>query len=169
MRRGWLALPVLVALAAGPACSPLPKVQAAARSLRFTVDRVEPRLQLAFPLDRTRLAIQITFTVDNPSDVAFHIKGFEGDLHLEAPSETFALGHVVLVNPLDLAPQGRATLTMAVSFAYQDLQAHWPAIQAALVPGAAGAWSLEGRLQIQAYGLSWALPVKTRQVLGGQP
>ena len=169
MRPGWRALPVLMALAAGPACSPIPKVQAAARSLRFTVDRVEPRLQLAFPLDRTRLAIQITFTVDNPSDVAFHLKGFEGDLHLEVPSETFPLGHVALVKPLDLAPQGRATLTMAVAFAYQDLQDHWPAIQAVLIPGAAGAWSLAGQLQIQAYGLSWSLPVKTRQVIGGQP
>ena len=163
MRPGWSALPVLLALAAGPACSPVPRLQAAARSLRFTVDRVEPSLQLAFPLERTRLAIQITVTVDNPSEVAFHLKGFEGDLHLEVPSETFPLGHVALVKPLDLAPQGHATLTMAVSFAYRDLQDHWPAIQAALVPGAAGAWSLEGKLQLQAYGVNWALPVKTRQ------
>ena len=165
MRPGWAALPVLAVLASGLACSPVGNLQTAARSLRFTVDRVEPSLELAFPLDRSRLAVRISCTVENPSSTAFHLKGFDGVLRLEAPDGTFSLGQVGLVQPMDLLPQGRASLAVAVAFAYQDLQAHWPALQAALAGGAQSAWSLEGPLRLEAYGVTWSVPVKTRQVL----
>ena len=45
MRPGWIALPLLIAV---PACSPVRGYQDAARSLRFSLDRIEPSLQLAF-------------------------------------------------------------------------------------------------------------------------
>jgi len=166
MRRSWVALPALLAFSA---CSPVRQVETAAHSLRFKVARVEPSFELTFPLDRSRVAFRVEFTVDNPSDVPFHLRGFEGDLGLDTPAGPASLGHVALAQPVDLTPHGRATLALSVAFAYRDLQAHWDALQAALLPGAAGAWTLTGTLKAEAYGVTWSLPVKTRQALGGQP
>jgi len=166
MRPGWAALPALLALTA---CSPVAQVPAAARSLRFAVDRVEPRFNLAFPLERSRVAFRIVFTVDNPSDVTFHLRGFEGELGLEAEGIAADLGHLALVQPTDLAARGRAALVLEVSFGYQDLRANWDTLQAALIPGAVGAWTLTGTLKAEAYGITWPLPVKAREPLGGRP
>ena len=134
--------------------------QDAARDLRFSLSRVQPRVQLAF---------QITLAVENPSRVPFHVRGFEGDLSLESPDGTHPMGHVTLVQAMDLAPGALADLTVEVSFSCQDLQAQWSSLQAALRPEAFGAWTLEGLLKVDAYGLSWPLPVKTRQAFGGAP
>ena len=166
MRLGWLALPLVMAV---EACAPVRTYQEAARSLRFTLDRVEPRLQLAFPLDQSRLALQITLGVENPSTTPFHLQGFLGDLSLEATGGLLLLGHVELQNPMDLPPGGRAELTVAVSYLYRDLRAQWGPLQEALRKGAAGAWSLQGDLKLSAYGVSWQVPVKTRRTFGGAP
>lgn len=174
MRLGWLALPLIIAV---EACAPVRNYQEAARSLRFTLDRVEPRLQLAFPLERSRLALQITVTVENPSSVPFHLQGFEGEVRLESagpsaqPSGRVAplpLGHVALLRALDLPPGGRADLAVEVSFFYQDLRDQWEPLQAALRPGASGTWSLQGTLSLDAYGVPWRLPVTTRRSFGGE-
>ena len=166
MRLGWQALPWLIAL---EACSPVRNYQEAARSLRFTLERVQPRLKLAFPLDRSTLAFQITLAVDNPSTVPFHVRGFEGELGLEAPNGAHPIGHVGLLKALDLPPGGRADLTVEVSFACRDIREQWDALQGALGPEALGAWNLEGSLKLDAYGLSWQMPVKTRHTFGGAP
>ena len=156
MRTAWAALPALLAVTA---CSPVAQVRDAARTLRFTVDRVEPRFNLAFPLERSRVAFRIAFTVDNPSDVPFHLRGFEGELGLETDGGASALGHLALAQPADLTAHGRATLVLEVSFAYQDLRDHWDTLQTALLPGATGAWTLAGTLKAEAYGVTWSLPV----------
>ena len=166
MRLGFRAVPLLLALGA---CSPVRNVQAAAHSLTVAVTRVEPRIQLALPLDQSRLIIRITATVDNPSEVPFRVRGFTGWLALESPGDPIPVGQVVLAQPVELPPHDHAILSVEVSFTYQTLQAQWPALQATLAPGAAGAWILDGRLDAEAYGLGWQLPVHTRRAFGSQP
>ena len=166
MGKVWPALPLL---AATLACSPVGNIRNAARNLTVTVDRVEPSLRLDFPLDRSTLNLRVTCTVDNPSQVPFHLRAFQGRVGLDSGGQAFTLGQVNLAAPVDLPGPGRATVTMEVAFAYSDLRDHWPALQATLGPGAAGAWTLEGRISAEAYGIAWPLPVKTRQTFGARP
>lgn len=166
MRLGWLALPVLIAV---PACSPVGRYQEAARSLRFTLDRVEPNLQLAFPLERSMLRFRVTLGVENPSTVPFHLFGFEGVFRLDMDGQRQSLGDVRLAQPLDLPAGGQQQMVVDLGFSYQDLAARWPSLQAALHGERPGAWELEGILRGQAYGVSVNLPVRTRQSFGTSP
>ena len=164
MRLGWVALPLLIAL---PACSPVQRYQAAARSLSFTLDRVEPHFQLGFPLERSRVTFELTLAVENPSSVPFHLRGFTGAFRLEQDGRPEPLGQVEMVRPMDLPAGGKADLTVALSFGYQDLADRWPTLLRALQGGQAGAWELEGTLRAAVHGFPVQLPVKVHRSFGG--
>ncbi|HLO68017.1 MAG TPA: LEA type 2 family protein [Holophaga sp.] len=162
--RAWRAVPVLVAMAA---CSPIREYEAAARSLRFRLARVEPQLRMALPLDRSRIAFKVVLEVENPSPVPFHVLGFAGDLALTFRDARRPLGRLELARPLDLPAGGMARMETELSFTYQELRENWTAIQA-VASGAPGAWHLEGRLKAEAFGLPIQLPVRTTREFGGK-
>jgi len=166
MRLGWVALPLLAAVTA---CSPARKYQEAARSLRFTLERVEPDLQLALPLERSRIGFNLTVGVQNPSTVAFHLRTFEGAFHLELGEARHALGQVTLLSPLDLPAGGEAKLRVNLAFGYRDLADLWPDLQQALGRDRPGAWELDGTLRGEVYGFPVTVPVRTRRAFGGPP
>jgi len=163
MRLGWMALPMLVA---ATACNPVKEYQDAARSLRFTLERVQPSLELAFPLNRSRVAFNVILGVDNPSTVPFRVFGFEGTLRMETTGKLQPLGQVGMGQPLDLPAGGRAELPVVLSFTYQDLADRWPELQAVLHGEAAGSWELKGVLHAEVHGLPLQLPVRTRRSFG---
>ena len=165
MGRAWRALPIL---ACAIACSPIKDYQEAARALTFHLDRVEPRLQLALPLERSQIAFRVTLGVTNPSTVPFHVVGFEGRLGLEAGGAQRAIGRIELAQPLELPAGGQGRLEAELAFTYQDLKDNWPALEAAM-SGAPGRWHLEGTLRATAYGLPLQLPVRTSRGQGGTP
>ena len=163
MRLGWLAVPWLIA---APACNPVADYQAAARSLRCTLVRVEPRLQLALPLEQSRVRFRITLQVVNPSNQPFHLQGFEGAFQLESAGQMRPLGQLSLVQPLDLPARGQADLVVELVCTYQDLADRWPDLQSALRGQHPGAWDLEGTLRGTVHGFPVQLPVRTRHRFG---
>ena len=166
MRPGWIALPLLIAV---PACSPVRGYQDAARSLRFSLDRIEPSLQLAFPLDRSRLVVDLTLGVENPSTVPFHLQTFSGEVRLDTGAGLQPLGQLELARPLDLPAGGRADLAVSAAFGYRELALRWPELQAALRDRRPGAWELAGTLGAEVPGIPLRLPVRTRRGFGGAP
>jgi len=166
MRLGWVALPLLAAI---PACSPVQQYQEAAQSLRYSLDRVEPSLELAFPLDRSRIVFNVTIGVENPSTVPFHLRGFEGTFRLETDGALRPLGEVRMPQALELPAGGSAQLVLALSFGYKDVAERWPAIQAAIHGDRPGVWQLDGVLRGEAYGFPVRLPVRTRRSFGTSP
>lgn len=165
MRKARLAFPILVL---ATACSPVRDYREAARSLRFHLDRVEPGVHLAFPLDRSRMAFRVVVGVDNPSTVPFHVLAFTGDLRLETRGADHAIGRLDLSRPLDLPPGGSGRMEVEVSFSYGDLRDNWVAIQAA-AQGGSGVWRLEGSLKAETYGFPIQFPVKSSRSFGGAP
>lgn len=163
MRTGRLALPIL---ALASACSPLKDYQEAARGLRFHLDRVEPALRLALPVDRSRMQFRILLGVENPSTVPFHVMGFTGDLKLGTTGAPVTIGRLDLARPLELPAGGTAQLEAELSFGYGELRDNWALLEA-VSRGAAGTWRLEGTLKAQAYGLPLQIAVRTSRSFGG--
>ena len=161
MGRGWLAFPLLAAVA----CSPARDYQEAARSLRFRLDRVEPGLRLALPLDLSRMVFKVVLEVANPSRIPFHLVAFAGDLRLESGGTFHPVGHLELARPLELPAEGSAPLEVEVAFAYRDLQEHWPSLQAA-ARGGSGVWHLEGTLKAVVHGIPVERPVRAERSFG---
>jgi LEA14-like dessication related protein len=165
MRPARLAFPILVVAAA---CSPVQTYRDAARTLSFHLDRVEPSVHLALPLDRSRMAFRVIVGVDNPSKVPFHLSGFTGDLKLETRGAVRSIGRMELARPLELPASGSASMEVEVSFTYGDLRDNWVPIQAA-AQGGSGVWHLEGTLKAEAHGIPLQFPVKSNRAFGGAP
>lgn len=157
MRRAWIALPVLLLLGC-EGLNPAVVLQEAARQLRFSLDRVEPRLELAFPLENSRLHLGLVVGVENPSGQRLKARSLSGDLALTQGGVRSPLGKVTFPEGLDLQPKGRGTVKAELSFGYRELKAAWDPLSRAVVRKEAATWHLDGEAQLEAFGIPFRAP-----------
>jgi len=165
MRKGWLALPALLLLTGCAELNPARMYQEAARQLRFSLDRVEPSVQLSFPLEDSRLGIRLVLGVDNPTQVRFQARSLAGRISLEDGSQSHSIGQVAISRGLDLTPGARSQMPVDLSFSYRELKQSWGPLQSAM-RGHKGTWRLEGQLQLEAFGFPITLPVRATKSTG---
>jgi LEA14-like dessication related protein len=165
MRRLWV-LPLVVLLFGCDTINPAPRYQEAARQLRFSLDRVEPRIELAFPLEQSRLRLQIDVGVDNPSDQRLRTRRVVGDLHLNTQGGDHALGLVSFPEGADIAPKGRSVLRVEVAFNYSDLKGAWGPLSGAVLRHEPATWSLAGEARLDALGVEFGVPFRTSKESG---
>ena len=165
MRR-LLLLPALLLLVGCEALSPALKYEEAARKLRFTLDRVEPQIELAFPLERSRLRLRIDVGVDNPSDQRLRTRRVAGDLKLNAQGADYSLGSVSFPEGADIAPKGRSILKVDVALGYSDLKSAWGPLSGAVMRHEAATWSLNGEARFEVMGIEFGVPFRTSKGSG---
>ncbi len=162
MRKPWLALPALLLLTGCADLNLVRNYQEASRQLRFTLDRVEPQIQLSFPLENSRVTFRLVVGVENPSQVQFRARGFTGQLSMD---EGMPIGQVAFSQGITLAPGGRSQVPVDLSFDYRELKQAWGPLGAA-IRGQKSAWHLEGQLQLEAFGLPFTVPIRTSKTTG---
>jgi len=165
MRR-LLVLPALLVLVGCEALSPALKYEEAARQLRFSLDRVEPRIELALPLEQSRLRLRLEVGVDNPSDQRLRTRRVAGDLRLNAKGADHALGSVSFPEGADIAPKGRSILKVDVTLGYNDLKAAWGPLSGAVLRQEPATWSLAGEARFEILGIEFGVPFRTRKGSG---
>ncbi len=165
MRR-LLVLPALLVLVGCDALSPALKYEQAARQLRFTLDRVEPRIELAFPLEQSRLRLRLEVGVDNPSDQRLRTRRVAGDLKLSAKGADHALGSVSFPEGADIAPKGRSVLKVDVTLGYSDLKTAWGPLSGAVTRREPATWSLAGEARFEVLGIEFGVPFRTSKGSG---
>jgi LEA14-like dessication related protein len=165
MGRLWV-LPSLVLMLGCDAISPTLRYEEAARQLRFTLDRVEPKLDLAFPLEQSRLRLGIDLGVDNPSDQRIRTRRVVGDLRLTAQGEDHALGSVSFPEGADIAPKGRSILKVEVALGYSDLMTAWGPLSGAVLRHEPATWSLAGEARLDVLGIEFGVPFRTSRESG---
>jgi hypothetical protein len=165
MRR-LLVLPALLVLVGCDALSPALKYEQAARQLRFTLDRVEPRIELAFPLEQSRLRLRLEVGVDNPSDQRLRTRRVAGDLKLSAKGADHALGSVSFPEGADIAPKGRSVLKVDVTLGYSDLKTAWGPLSGAVMRHEPATWSLAGEARFEILGIEFGVPFRTSKGSG---
>lgn len=165
MRRLW-ALTALILLVGCEAINPALRYEEAARQLRFSLDRVEPQIELAFPLEQSRLRLKLEVGVDNPSDQRLRTRQVVGDLRLTAQGRDFALGSVRFPEGADIGPKGRSPLKVEVVLGYGDVKAAWGPLSGALQRHEPATWSLVGQAQFEVLGIGFGVPFSTRKESG---
>ncbi len=165
MRRLW-ALPALLLLLGCEVVNPALRYQEAARKLRFTLDRVEPQVDLAFPLEQSRLRLRLEVAVDNPSDQRLRTRRVAGDLRLNARESDYSLGTVSFPEGADIAPLGRSLLKVDVTFGYADLKTVWGPLSGAVLHREKATWSLAGEARFEILGLEFGVPFRTSKGSG---
>lgn len=167
MRAPWLAVPALLLLVGCPqGLDPTAAYREAARKIRFSVERVEPSLQLALPLDQSRLVLRVTVGLENPTGTRLRARGFQGRLSLDDQGAGHPLGGVAFSQGIDLPAQGRATVPVDLAFTYRELKESWSPVSAA-VKGRRATWRLEGNLDLEVMGFPFTVPVRASKGSGG--
>lgn len=165
MRRLWISVPALLLLTGCAELNPARMYQEAARQLRFSLDRVEPSLQLTFPLEDSRVGLRLKIGVDNPSQVHFRARGLSGQLRLEEGTATHPIGQVAFSQGIDLPPGARSQMPVDLSFSYRELKQAWSPLKS-VIQGRPGTWHLEGQLQMEAFGIPFTLPLRASKSTG---
>jgi hypothetical protein len=165
MRR-LLVLPALLLLAGCDALNPVLQYEQAARQLRFSLDRVEPRVDLAFPLEQSRLRLRLEVGVDNPSDQRLRTRRVTGNLRLAAQGAEHGLGSVSFPEGADIAPKGRSVLKVDVAFGYGDLKDAWGPLSGTVLRHEPATWRLEGEARFEVMGLEFGVPFRTSRDSG---
>jgi len=164
--RGLWALPALVLLLGCDVVNPALRYQEAARKLRFTLDRVEPQVDLAFPLEQSRLRLRLEVGVDNPSDQRLRTRRVSGDLRLNARGADYSLGLVSFPEGADIAPLGRSLLKVDVAFGYADLKSVWAPLSGAVLHREKATWSLAGEARFEIVGIEFGVPFRASKGSG---
>ena len=75
---------------------PVMAYRAAAQQLHFSLERVEPKVELAFPLEQSRIRFRFELGVRNDSSLRLHARGLNCKLSLDSADQINTIGDVGL-------------------------------------------------------------------------
>ncbi len=137
---------------------PVATYRAAADKLHFSLERVEPKVELAFPLDESRIRFRFDMGVDNDSDVRLHARGLNGKLSLDSENQSRFIGDVGLPTGFDVGAKSKATVPLELALSYRDLQAIWRPLMDVVQHRQPAKWRLDGAANLEAMGIGFQVP-----------
>jgi len=168
---GWVACAAALSTVALTGCrslDPASAYRAAARQLAFTLDQVEPSLQLAYPLEQSRLALRLTLGAQNPTTVRFRARSITGGIALEADGASHAVGQLSFAKGVDLKPSTTTPVVVDLAFSYNDLRTSWGTLRGVASGNRPGTWRLDGRMGLEVLGLPLDVPLKVQKHVSGK-
>ena len=166
MRSAWLAVPALLMLCGCDMLDPAAAYRQAAQQLRVSLDRVEPNLELAFPLERSRLRLRLTLGVENPSDLRLRVRSIGGRIFLDEGGASRSISALDFARGLDLPPRARTPVVAELSIAYGDLKESYRSLRAVVLDGRSGTWRLEGQILLDVMGIPVSVPLRSSKSVG---
>ena len=157
MRR-FLAPASLLMMCGCGIADPVSAYRAAAQQLHFSLDRVEPKVELAFPLDQSRIRFRFVVGVRNDSNLRLHARGLNCKLSLDSVDQ-LTIGDVGLPGGFDVAANGQTTVPLELALTYRDIQAFWRPIMDVVQNHKAATWKLDGTANLEAMGIGFDVPI----------
>lgn len=168
MKRPWLAVPALLLLSGCAGLDPASAYREAARQLKFTLDRVDPSIQLAFPLERSRLRLHLTVGIENPTTVRFQARSISGRIFLDSDGVSHGIGQLNFTQGVDLKPSARTPVAVDLSFSYDDLKQSWGSLRMVSAGARPGTWRLDGQVGLDVMGIPLTTPLRIQKHVSGQ-
>lgn len=156
----------ILTLAGCAALDPAVALRAAAKELSFSLEKVSPRVELAFPLDQSRLVLDLDLGVQNNSGQRFRTRAVGGALNLATGGTNHGLGTVAFPEGMDIAARSRGDLHAQVGLSYGQVREAWSAIRSSVVDHQPATWSLDGTAHVDVLGIDVAVPFKTSKGTG---
>lgn len=159
LMRRFLAIAGLLSLCGCGIVDPAESYRAAAQQLHFTLERVEPKLEIAFPLDQSRIRFRFDLGVRNDSTLRLHARGLSCRLSLDSADKLNAIGDLGLPGGFDVPANGRATVPLDLALTYRDLQAVWRPVLDVVQNHKPATWKLDGTANLEALGIGFDVPI----------
>lgn len=138
---------------------PVASYRAAAQQLHFSLERVVPKVELAFPLDQSRIRFRFDLGVGNDSNLRLHARGLNCKLSLNSGEQFSTIGDIGLPGGFDVAANGKATVPLELALTYRDLQAVWRPLMDVVQHHQAATWKLDGIANLEAAGIGFDVPI----------
>jgi len=138
---------------------PMAAYRAAAQQLHFSLERVEPKVELAFPLEQSRIRFRFMMGVRNDSDLRLHARGLNCKLSLNSADQLSTIGDIGLPGGFDVAAKGNATVPLELALTYRDLQAVWRPVMDVVQQHKPATWKLDGTANLEALGIGFDVPI----------
>jgi hypothetical protein len=161
------ALAASVLLALTGCQDPAAAYQKAARQLRFSLNQVEPNLQLAYPLERSRLGLRLILSAENPTTVRFTARSITGGISLDADGASYSIGQLSFSKGVDIKPSANTPMVMDLSFTYNDLRTSWVALRSVGGGNRPGTWHLDGQVKLEVMGIPVNVPLRVEKHVSG--
>ena len=161
-----LGVVLLLGLGGCRVLNPVAQYEAAGRQLRFSLDRVEPRLELAFPIEESRLRLRLEVGVDNPTGQALRTREVSGNLRLRVRDEEHAVGIASFPEGAAIPAHAHSTLKVDLVFRHRDLRAAWAPLSHALLRHEPATWTLAGEARFEVLGITFGVPFRTHRETG---
>ena len=160
MRR-FLAVASLLAMCGCGMVDPVAAYREAAQKLHFSLERVEPKVELAFPLDQSRLRLRFVLGVANDSGLRLHARGLNCNLSLDSANQVSPIGEVGLPGGFDVAANGTASVPLELALTYRDIQAFWRPVMDVVQNHKPATWKLDGTANLEAFGIGFDVPIRS--------
>ena len=165
--RAALAPAALVLLALAPGCQRLDPAayRAAARRISFRLVSLTPRLDLAFPLERSALTLEAVLELENPTELPLDLRGAQAQVWLDQ-TEARRVAALAFPQGVHLPARGKAQIRTALRLTHGDLREAWVPLRRVLLEHEAATWRMEGSARIELMGLPLDLPFTVRKDQG---
>ena len=166
--RAFRLLPVagLLLLSGCKALDPVAMYREAARNLNFSLERIVPKVELAFPLERSRIRIGLDLGIENRSSVRFISRVLGGKLHLEQGGSSRPIGFISFPKGLELAANSKRTSTAELALTYADLRELWEPLMAVIQKRQGGTFRLDGEAELDVLGIPIKVPLRASKRSG---
>ena len=166
MNPRWWVVPVLLTFTS---CrDPGAAYREAARQLTFSLDQVQPSLQLAYPFEQSRLGLRLTLGAENPTKIRFKARTITGGISLDSDGVSHAIGQLNFSMGVDLKPSSRTPVVVDLFFTYNDLRASWGALKSVAAGNRPGTWHLNGQVGLEVMGIPLTMPLRVQKHVSGQ-
>jgi hypothetical protein len=155
-------------LALAGCTDPAATYREAARQLTFSLDQVAPSVQLAYPLEQSRLGLRLTLGAENPTAVRFRARSITGAISLDSDGASHSIGQLSFSKGVDLKPASLTPVVVDLLFTYEDLRSSWVALRSVGSGNRPGTWHLDGQVGLEALGLPFTVPLKVQKHVSGQ-
>ncbi len=167
MRRPPLLLLPVLALVGTSGCKALVKpYEEALRQVHFELAGVSPSIELAFPLDRSKINLDVRILLDNGSDVPLVADQLIGTLWVQHGGEPVKVGDLSFPGSIQAKAKGRSETTLQVSLGVKDLGPSWTLLRDAYQKGGDLRWELKGSGRIKVYGIFVNTPFRVGRTQG---
>jgi LEA14-like dessication related protein len=137
-----------------------------AKMFNFQMDRVEPRLNIALPLENSSIDFTIYLKVENTTGNPLTAMTFSGALELEQGGTSHYLGGISINNTISLPAKGTAFFPITLSLGYNAVRSAWGPLTSATTSNKASVWRLSGSMGIRINKVTVSVPVNLSKATG---
>jgi hypothetical protein len=138
----------------------------ALRQVHFELAGVSPSIELAFPLDRSKVNLDVRILLDNGSDVPLVADQLAGTLRLQHGGEPVKVGDLSFPGAIQAKAKAKSETNLQVSLGVKDLGPAWTLLRDAFTKGGDLRWELEGSGRVKVYGIFVNTPFRVGRTQG---